>query len=62
MNMPLVTRQANQGNLFVQATEPAGWKDGDVWVDTDNSIMYVNDDGTAVRQASFTDVLVFGSS
>ncbi|MEE9215743.1 MAG: hypothetical protein V3U54_13390 [Thermodesulfobacteriota bacterium] len=46
--MPLVTRQANQGRLFVQATEPADWLNGDLWVDTDNSNVFVNNSGTAV--------------
>jgi len=56
--MPLVTRQANQGNLFVQALEPtATWNNGDLWVDTDSAELSVNNDGTAERIATFRDVI-----
>ena len=59
--MPLVTRQANQGNLFVQDTEPTGsWNDGDLWVDTDTGQLSVNEDGTAVSQAKITDLFSIG--
>jgi len=47
--MPLVTRQANQGNLFSQADEPTDWLNGDIWVDTDNSNVFVNNGGSAVQ-------------
>jgi len=46
--MPLVTRQANQGRLFVEDTEPADWLDGDLWSDTTANILNRNDNGTAV--------------
>ncbi len=59
--MPLVTRQANQGNLFVQAAEPTGtWNDGDLWVNLDTGELSVNEDGTAISQAKITDVLTIG--
>ena len=45
--MPLVTRQANQGNLFKQATEPPDWQDGDLWSDTTANVLKLNDGGTA---------------
>jgi len=47
--MPLVTRQANQGRLFVDDTEPASWVNGDMWVDTSVSppLSKINDAGTA---------------
>jgi len=45
--MPLVTRQANQGNLFVTAEEPDGWNTGDIWVDTDTLQVSINNNGTA---------------
>lgn len=47
--MPLVTRQANQGNLFSQATEPTDWQNGNIWIDTDNANVFVNRSGTAVQ-------------
>ena len=58
--MPLVTRQANQGNLFVEAEEPQTWSNGDLWVDTDTAILSVNRSGTAKRIASYTDVIAIG--
>ena len=45
--MPLVTRRANQGNLFKQDTEPPDWLDGDLWSDTTNNLVKVNVSGTA---------------
>ena len=45
--MPLVTRQANQGNLFKQATEPPDWLDGDLWSDTTDNSLKLNVSGTA---------------
>ncbi len=58
--MPLVTRQANQGNLFVQADEPGTWSNGDLWVDTDTATLSVNNSGTAERIARFIDALILG--
>ena len=52
--MPLVTRQANQGNLFKQATEPPDWQDGDLWSDTTNNIVKVNVNGTATALGRLT--------
>ena len=49
--MPLVTRLANQGVFFKQATQPTDWQNGDIWIDTDDSNGYVNQGGTAVRTA-----------
>jgi len=45
--MPLVTRQANQGNLYNQETEPADWVNGDMWVKTSDGSVSVNVSGTA---------------
>ena len=47
--MPLVTRQANQGNLFKQATEPPDWLNGDLWSDTTNDSLKLNVSGTATN-------------
>ena len=44
---PLVTRQANQGVVFRQATEPSEWLNGDLWIDTDDGSIFVNVSGTA---------------
>ena len=44
--MPLVTRQSNQGNLWKESTTP-NWQTNDLWVDTDDSKVYVNNGGTA---------------
>lgn len=52
--MPLVTRAGDRGQLFRQATEPGGWLNGDMWVDTDNSNVAVNRSGTAQRIAPGT--------
>jgi len=45
--MPLVTRQANQGRFFVEATEPADWLDGDLWSDTTANLLKLNIGGSA---------------
>lgn len=45
--MPLVTRTAVSGNVYRQATQPTDWINGDLWVDTDNGLLYVNINGTA---------------
>jgi len=48
--MPLVTRQANQGRLFVEDTEPTNsWQNGDLWIDTSVAppLANLNDSGTA---------------
>ena len=45
--MPLVTRQANQGNLFNEPTEPPNWLDGDLWSDTTNNILNLNNGGSS---------------
>jgi len=51
----------NQGNVFVQATEPTStWLNGDIWVDTDNGDLFVNFSGTANRKASLGDVIALG--
>lgn len=47
--MPLVTRFANQGNLYKQTTEPGDWQDGDLWSDTTNDRLYLNINGTATE-------------
>jgi len=59
--MPLVTRQANQGNLFNQATEPPDWLDGDLWSDTTANIVKNNVGGTATDIGKSTaEVLTLG--
>jgi len=45
--MPLVTRSSVSGRIFKQSLEPTDWLDGDLWVDTDTSILSVNNSGTA---------------
>lgn len=45
--MPLVSRTSNQGNLFKESSEPAGWQDADLWTDSTNNVLYINDGGTA---------------
>jgi len=45
--MPLVTRQANQGNLFKQDLEPPDWVAGDLWSDTTADKLQLNVAGTA---------------
>ena len=47
--MPLVTRQANQGNLFKTATEPPDWLDGDLWSNTTSNKLNLNVGGTAIE-------------
>lgn len=49
--MPLVTRQANQGNLFKQTVEPPNWENGDLWSDISTAppILKINDNGTATE-------------
>jgi len=47
--MPLVTRQANQGRLFVEDSEPVDWLDGDLWSDTTANELKLNVGGTAVQ-------------
>ena len=52
--MPLVTRQANQGNLFKQATEPPDWQNGDIWSDTTANEIKLNVNGTATVIGALT--------
>jgi len=59
--MPLVTRQANQGNLFVSDEEPVTWNDGDLWSDTDDNTVFQNDGGSAVEiKRTIAELLTFG--
>ena len=59
--MPLVTRQANQGNLFKTATEPPDWLDGDLWSDTTANQLKLNNSGTAEGVTrSFAELIAFG--
>ena len=58
--MPLVTRQSNQGNLFVQSAEPATSNNGDLWVDSDTAQLSVNNDGTFERISSLLETLFYG--
>jgi len=60
--MPLVTRQVNQGRLFVETTEPTStWLDGDLWSDTTANKLKLNDTGTAVNvERSIADLVAFG--
>lgn len=52
--MPYVTRLSTQGNVYRQATEPTGWLNGDLWIDTDDGSVYVNISGTATLVAPVT--------
>ena len=45
--MPLVTRRANQGNLFKQDTEPPDWLNGDLWSDTAANLLKRNNNGAS---------------
>lgn len=47
--MPLVTRTASQGNLFLQATEPTEWLNGDLWSDITANVLKLNVLGTATE-------------
>jgi len=59
--MPLVTRQANQGRLFVLTTEPQDWLDGDLWSDTTANLLKLNVAGTATETGkTFAQLMVFG--
>ncbi len=60
--MPLVTRQVNQGNLFLEATEPAQWQNGDVWSDTTSNSLKINVDGTAQSVTSINKILTYGGN
>jgi len=53
--MPLVTRQANQGNIFREPLEPADWIDGDLWSDTTANTVKVNVGGTATDIGNASD-------
>ena len=54
--MPLLTRASNHGNLYQQATEPAGAVEGDVWYDTVNDVLKVYDGASwnGVGSSSFS--------
>ena len=59
--MPLVTRRANQGNLFKQDTEPPDWLNGDLWSDTVTNLLKLNDGGTAKEVGrSIAQLVAFG--
>lgn len=59
--MPLVTRQANQGNLFKTDTEPPDWVDGDLWSDTTDNLLKLNVSGDAtVVGRSIAELVAFG--
>jgi len=59
--MPLVTRQANQGRLFVEDTEPTDWLDGDLWSDITANILKRNNSGTAENVGrSISELIAFG--
>jgi len=47
--MPLVTRSQFNANVFREDSEPAGWQDGDLWVDTTDGQLNVNVSGTATQ-------------
>ena len=59
--MPLVTRQANQGNLFKTPTEPPDWLDGDLWSDTTENSLKINDGGAAkIVGRTIAELIMFG--
>ena len=59
--MPLVTRRAEQGNLFKQDVVPPNWLDGDLWSDTTDNILKLNNNGTAsLVGRSIAELLLFG--
>lgn len=45
--MPLVTRQANRGDIFKQLLEPGDWLNGDLWSDLTANELKLNVTGTA---------------
>ena len=58
--MPLVTRQSNQGFLWKEPSTP-NWQNNDLWVDTVDSKLYVNNSGTAsVIGKTTSSLVVFG--
>lgn len=56
--MPLVTSTTFNANVFKQATEPADWQNGDIWVDTDNGKPFTNNSGTAQGVGKSTALLI----
>lgn len=60
--MPLVTRQVNQGNLFLEATEPPNWANGDLWSDTTDNSLKINVDGIATSVSSITKIMTYGGN
>lgn len=59
--MPLVTSTTFNANVFKQATEPADWNNGDIWVDTDDGTLYVNNSGTALKIGrTITELVSYG--
>ena len=59
--MPLVTRQANQGNIFNTPTEPPDWLNGDLWSDTTDNLLKLNNGGTAeLVGRSIAELVAFG--
>jgi len=59
--MPLVTRQANQGRLFVEDLVPAEILDGDLWSDTTANILKRDNNGTVEEvRRSIADLVALG--
>jgi len=59
--MVLVTRQVNQGRLFVEALEPTDWVDGDLWSDTTNNVLKRNNNGSVETVTrSIGEMIAFG--
>ena len=62
--MPLVTRQANSGRIFVDDDEPVSWTNGDMWIDTSVSppLSKINDNGTATSLIGANSEITIGST
>jgi len=62
--MPLVTRFANQGQFYLEATEPPNTLDGDLWSDTTANTLKLNVSGTfeTVGVSSFSDAVTVSYS
>lgn len=59
--MPLVTRQANQGRLFVEDLEPAALLNGDLWSDTTANVLKRDNNGTVETVGrSIAELIAFG--
>ena len=57
--MPLVTKTSKFSNVYKQDTEPIGWTNGDIWMDTLNDVTYKNVNGIA-KLLGIEAAMIFG--